>query len=98
MKDQGQCGSCWAFSTTGALEGQHFAKTSKLISLSEQNLVDCSLLNFGCQGGNQDLAFDYIKVHNGIDTEESYPYQAQRHSCQFDPKNIGANLTVTILS
>ena len=96
IKDQGQCGSCWAFSTTGALQGQHFAKTSKLISLSEQNLVDCSLLNFGCKGANQDLAFDYIKAHGGIDTEESYPYQAKRQSCQFDPKNIGANITVKI--
>ena len=96
VKDQGQCGSCWAFSTTGALEGQHFAKTSKLVSLSEQNLVDCSLLNFGCEGGDQDLAFDYIKAHGGIDTEESYPYQAKRQTCHFDPKNIGANITVNI--
>ena len=94
VKDQGQCGSCWAFSTTGALEGQHFAKTSQLISLSEQNLVDCSHLNFGCNGGNQDFAFDYIKEHHGIDTEESYPYEAQRELCHFERKYIGANLTV----
>ncbi|CAF2791971.1 unnamed protein product [Rotaria sp. Silwood2] len=93
VKDQGQCGSCWAFSTTGALEGQHFAKTLQLVSLSEQNLVDCSLLNFGCNGGNQDLAFDYIKTHHGVDTEWTYPYMAQRQFCQFDRKNIGANLT-----
>ncbi|CAF0924678.1 unnamed protein product [Rotaria sordida] len=93
VKDQGQCGSCWAFSTTGALEGQHFAKTSQLVPLSEQNLVDCSLLNFGCNGGNQDLAFDYIKLHHGIDTEETYPYMAERQLCQFKKKNIGANVT-----
>ncbi|CAF5125128.1 unnamed protein product, partial [Rotaria sp. Silwood1] len=93
VKDQGQCGSCWAFSTTGALEGQHFAKTSQLVSLSEQNLVDCSLLNFGCNGGNQDLAFDHIKLHHGIDTEETYPYMAERQLCQFNRKNIGATLT-----
>jgi cathepsin L len=81
------------FSTTGALEGQHFAKTSQLISLSEQNLLDCSLLNFGCNGGNQDLAFDYIKEHHGIDTEDTYPYQAHHQLCHFERKNIGANLT-----
>ncbi|CAF1997897.1 unnamed protein product [Rotaria magnacalcarata] len=79
VKDQGQCGSCWAFSTTGALEGQHFAKTSQLVSLSEQNLVDCSLLNFGCNGGNQDLAFDHIKLHHGIDTVDGYT-RIQKHN------------------
>ncbi|CAF3645872.1 unnamed protein product [Rotaria sp. Silwood1] len=92
IKDQGQCGSCWAFSTTGSLEGQHFAKTSKLVSLSEQNLVDCSL-NLGCHGGIMDLAFLYIKSNGGIDTEWSYPYEAERRKCRFDPKNIGATDT-----
>ena len=96
VKDQGQCGSCWAFSSTGALEGQHLAKTSELVPLSEQNLLDCSLLNFGCNGGNQDLAFDHIKLHHGIDTEQTYPYMAERQFCQFEEKNIGATLTVNI--
>jgi len=93
VKDQGQCGSCWSFGTTGTLEGAHFIKTGTLVSLSEQNLVDCSgtcCYNEGCNGGRVDWALQYIAQNNGIDTESSYPYTAQDGSCSFNPGNIGA--------
>jgi C1A family cysteine protease len=75
VKDQGNCGSCWSFSATGALEGALQIKKGDLKSLSEQQLVSCNTdTNYGCEGGLMDDAFDWIKQNGGICTEASYPY------------------------
>ena len=84
VKDQGQCGSCWAFSSTGALEGAHWKKSGEFISFSEQQLVDCVTLAFGCGGGYQALAFRYLTSHNAH-SETSYPYHAIKETCTYYP-------------
>ncbi|XP_035508187.1 pro-cathepsin H-like [Morone saxatilis] len=87
VKNQGHCGSCWTFSTTGCLESVNAIATGKLIPLSEQQLIDCAkdFNNHGCLGGLPSQAFEYIKYNKGLMTEEDYPYKGHDDSCHFEP-------------
>lgn len=89
IKDQGQCGSCWSFSTTGGLEGAYQIKSGQLISLSEQQYVDCAPFpNQGCNGGSMDFGLRYAKDHD-LCLEDSYPYEAQTKKCRASGCTVG---------
>ncbi len=84
VKNQGKCGSCWAFSTTGSIEGLLAIKKDKIYNISEQQLLDCSSKegNNGCQGGIMENGYQYVIDNKGICSEEEYPYEAERGQCQ----------------
>ncbi|XP_064454653.1 procathepsin L-like [Ornithodoros turicata] len=88
--DQGRCGSCWTFSVVGALESQWFLTTHQRVNLSQQNLVDCDTSSGGCYGGDLYRGFKFIKDSGGIDTFESYPYEARNNVCRFKKECVGA--------
>jgi len=88
VKNQGQCGSCWSFSTTGSLEGAWEIATGKLVSLSEQQFVDCDKRDSGCSGGLMDTAFKYAEK-NALCTEESYSYKGRASSCKASSCSVG---------
>lgn len=95
VKSQGHCGSCYSFSVTGVMEGQHFKKTGQLVSFSEQQIIDCArhFNTYGCQGGYMNGAYKYILKQGGLDTESSYPYKGtDKGSCRYNAKTAGATL------
>jgi cathepsin F len=109
VKNQGQCGSCWSFSTTGNIEGRWFLANHSLINLSEQNLVDCdhecmkyenqNVCDQGCDGGLMPNAFTYVIKNGGIDQELAYPYEGVDGQCRFKANAIGAKISnFTMLS
>ncbi|XP_061976846.1 probable cysteine protease RD19D [Populus nigra] len=101
VKIQGSCGSCWAFSTTGSVEGANFIATGKLLNLSEQQLVDCDRVcgktdkascDDGCGGGLMTNAYRYLIEAGGLQEESSYPYTGKSGECKFDPEKIAVKV------
>ncbi|XP_066259509.1 uncharacterized protein [Euwallacea similis] len=93
VKNQEACGSCWAFSVTGNVEGQYAIKHGKLLEFSEQELVDCDKIDQGCDGGLMDSAYRVIEQLGGLESESDYPYEGIDDKCSFNANKIKVKLT-----
>eukprot|EP00331_Platyophrya_macrostoma_P034105 CAMPEP_0176450676 /NCGR_PEP_ID=MMETSP0127-20121128/27299_1 /TAXON_ID=938130 /ORGANISM="Platyophrya macrostoma, Strain WH" /LENGTH=322 /DNA_ID=CAMNT_0017838419 /DNA_START=27 /DNA_END=995 /DNA_ORIENTATION=+ len=93
VKNQGMCGSCWAFSTTQNIEGQNFIHHNELVVLSEQQLVDCDKIDEGCNGGDMSIAFQWLADHGGLASEGDYPYTGSDDECKFNSSMAKVQLT-----
>jgi len=91
--NQGQCGSCWAFSTTENIESMNAIKGNGLKELSMQQIVDCDHTDHGCGGGNPPTAYAYVIGAGGLDTYASYPYTGRQGSCRFNPRDVGEKIS-----
>ena len=94
VKDQGSCGSCWAFSTVANLEGLYAEKKGTIKTFSEQMLVDCDTSDSGCNGGLMEYAFTWLKKNGGIMTDTDYPYKGTKGTCRSD-KTKYVDMTIT---
>ena len=92
VKNQGQCGSCWAFSAIANIEGQQSKKAGKITTLSEQQLVDCDTVDQGCNGGLMDNAFEFLIKEGGVESDSDYPYTGRHGTCKFSKTKVVAKI------
>jgi len=93
VKDQGQCGSCWAFSTTEEIESMWFLKKGNLSILAPQQIVDCDTVDQGCNGGDTPTAYAYVEQAGGMEPESDYPYTGTGGTCNANPSDFVASIS-----